>query len=196
MNTASDTILESSSKVNLTPREQKNFWKRVSKTDSCWNWIGAKDKDGYGSFSLRYATERSHRISYRIHAGRIPNGILVCHNCDNPSCVNPAHLFLGTPQDNMDDKVEKGRVPRGRNHYSVTHPEKLARGERSGSFTHPEKICRGESHGRAKLTAEKVLRIRSRFANGGISQKQLALESGVGTATMNKIIHRAYWSHI
>lgn len=86
----------------------EEFWKRVDKTDYCWNWVGSKRR-GYGRFMFRDKIIGTHRISYIIHKGEIPKGMLICHKCDNPSCVNPDHLFLGTHKDNAHDCVIKGR---------------------------------------------------------------------------------------
>lgn len=86
----------------------KNFWDKVNKNtlDGCWEWTAAKTPAGYGVFTL-YA----HRESLRMSGVEIPDGKFVLHRCDNPSCVNPAHLFVGTCQDNHDDMRRKGRAP-------------------------------------------------------------------------------------
>lgn len=89
------------------------FWKKVDKTTSCWNWVGFINKKGYGSIWYNGENMRVHRFSYFIHFGEIPKDLNVCHSCDNPKCVNPKHLFIGTTQDNVDDKIKKGRGANG-----------------------------------------------------------------------------------
>lgn len=90
---------------------EERFWAKVNRLgpDDCWEWLAGKDKDGYGKFSIQGKSHRSHRVVYSWYYGVDLNIELVCHTCDNPSCVNPLHLFLGSPQDNMSDKVCKGR---------------------------------------------------------------------------------------
>jgi hypothetical protein len=91
----------------------ERFWEKVTKTNGCWLWIANSNKKGYGRFWINGRNEFSHRVSWMLHFVEIPHGMLVLHKCDNPSCVNPAHLFLGTDADNQSDKKEKGRSAKG-----------------------------------------------------------------------------------
>lgn len=96
------------------------FWRFVRKTDGCWWWTGSANARGYGSIrpatgsSVRGKAKMAHRLAWELANGPIPEGHYICHRCDNPSCVNPAHLFVGTPSDNMRDCVAKGRSSIGR----------------------------------------------------------------------------------
>ena len=98
------------------------FWSKVDKSGKCWEWTGAKDKDGYGQVKIRAISKnnlRAHRLS-ALWAGIISDltdGHLICHSCDNPSCVNPDHLWRGSPADNAEDRDSKGR-----GHYGEKHP--------------------------------------------------------------------------
>lgn len=86
------------------------FFKKAKKLKSgCWQWKGSSNKDGYGTTRYMGKSIMAHRLSFLLHGGEIPDGMCVLHSCDNPPCVNPDHLFLGTHQDNMDDMARKGR---------------------------------------------------------------------------------------
>lgn len=148
----------------------ERFWNKVEKTDGgCWEWQGYKNYDGYGCFKLEGKVKHSHRLAYEELVGTIPEGLYVLHHCDNPSCVNPNHLFLGTNQDNMTDMVKKGRQSR----------------------------LKGEKHGRAKLAEEDVIEIRRRVSVGkhGI-QTKLGKEFNVSQTLISKIANRQRWTHL
>jgi hypothetical protein len=94
------------------PAEDR-FWFSVNKTESCWHWTGTTSPRGYGKLKHNKQDWRAHRFSWVMHFGAIPKGLNVLHRCDNPSCVNPSHLFLGTHSDNHKDKVSKNRQAKG-----------------------------------------------------------------------------------
>jgi len=146
---------------------EKRFWKYVKKTENCWLWTGAANKDGRGALGVwtEGTTKIAARVSWEIHKGPIPEGINVCHHCDNPACVRPDHLFLGTQLDNIRDAVRKGRM------------------RHVGSS--------GEKNGRAKLTLEQVKQIRCRAVNE--MQKDLAVEFGISAAQISVIVRGASW---
>lgn len=85
------------------------FFEKVRKTETCWEWTACLNSKGYGTMAVLGRPVLAHRLSYEFHKGKIPEGLYVCHHCDNPKCVNPDHLFTGTNQDNQNDCVSKGR---------------------------------------------------------------------------------------
>lgn len=164
------------------PTEER-FWAKVSRLadDACWPWLAGGRPAGYGQFRGDHKQKiDAHRFSWTLHHGPIPDGMFVCHRCDNPRCVNPAHLFLGTTQDNTADRHKKGRDYGGDRHYSRTSPERLARGERNGW---------------AKLTSEQALAIRTRRA-AGLSLRLVGVEFNVSATTVLRICRRESWNHV
>jgi len=152
----------------------------------CWPWLSTKDEDGYGRFAVTY--KRKHltlvatHVLYEVwHARRVPKGTLVCHHCDNPSCGNPLHLWLGTFDDNRQDCIRKDR-----------HAKGLA----AGVNTKPEAFPRGEQRSSAKLKEDQVLKIRAAYATGTITAQALADTYGVSKPTILSVIHRRIWFHI
>jgi hypothetical protein len=143
------------------------FWSKVNKTDNCWLWLAGKDKDGYGLIRNNQGVhERAHRLSWTMHRGAIPNGMQICHECDNPPCVNPDHLFLGTHQDNVDDKVNKLRQPKH------------------------------ENHGQAVLTDNNVLDIRKNYFNKALRPFELAEQHNVSHSCIMDIIKFRSWKDL
>lgn len=98
-------------KKRIYPDLITRFWKYVDKTDDCWTWTGYI-RSGYGSLISNKKNVSTHRLSWKMHKGEIPEGMMVCHKCDNKRCVNPDHLFLGDAQTNMADCAIKNRRPR------------------------------------------------------------------------------------
>jgi hypothetical protein len=146
------------------------FWRHVKKDDpcGCWTWLGTKGRYGYGMFSIRKGKLRlAHRISYQLAHGEIPTGKVICHHCDNPPCVNPAHLFLGTQADNLADMFRKGR--------GVLPPVHV-----------------GTKNRHAKLTEQQVLAIR----NDTRLRRVVAKEYGVSDTLICWIISRKIWKHL
>lgn len=156
-----------------TPEER--FWSYVEKTDSCWLWTGAKISAGYGAIRVGGRKDGkivyAHIFSWELHNGPVPKGMEVCHNCptlDNPACIRPDHLFIGTHKQNMADASAKGRI-------------------KMPGF-------KGEQHPGAKLTKIQVAQIRKRYAKGGILQRELAAEYGIEQTTISRIVRGASWN--
>ena len=144
------------------------FWRKVQVTKGCWLWTGAQTK-GYGQLCVDKRHLYAHRYSYELHFGAIPKGMHVCHTCDVPLCVNPGHLFLGTPQDNIHDAIGKRRFRNG--------------------------VLKGEKNGSAKLTAEQALQIRCRVSRGEPAYK-VAADFGIGKSQAWNIGTGKSWRHL
>jgi hypothetical protein len=143
-----------------SPNSIDTFWSRVQKAEPqrCWNWLAGRDPNGYGNFSMGGLSYRVHRFSWELAHGAIGDRtIYVCHRCDNPSCVNPKHLFLGTNRDNIRDSVKKLRRRQGGLHHN------------------------------AKLDGSKVREIRRLLAGGDHSQRTIGRMFGVARGTIAHI---------
>jgi hypothetical protein len=92
-----------------TDSDVNRFWAKVQKSEGCWEWVGHRDKDGYGSIRAQGTRIRAHRMAWQLSNEDIPEGLMVLHKCDNPPCCNPAHLYVGGNSDNMKDKFERNR---------------------------------------------------------------------------------------
>lgn len=184
MNEAKSFVTSPVGIVNFTEKHAVRFWAKVSKPDDpndCWLWTAGKFNSGYGCFSINGVSRQSHRISYAIQHGEIPEGLLVCHYCDVRGCVNPNHLWLGTCADNGADCTKKGR---------------RALGGMNGAHTHPELVRRGEAHVRAKLNDEKVRAIRLLYSVGTTPQESLAKQFGVSKSLIWAILAGKIWLHV
>ena len=154
--------------ISPTRPLEERFRARVDRSnlDDCWEWTATK-RWGYGILSVKDGVGRlAHRYSYELHYGPSPDELCVLHRCDNPACVRPDHLFLGTHADNVKDKVSKQRQPRGENHW------------------------------RTKFTEEDIVEIRRKYREGVASQSAMAAQYGVDPSTISDIVRRKLWGHI
>lgn len=139
--------------------------------DGCWIWTGPVFNHGYGHFSITHGSAKwvttAHRASYIMSHGEIPDGMYVCHRCDKPLCVNPAHLFIGTPQENTQDSISKGRFHK----------------------------ASGERNAKAKITEEDVHAILA-MHESGMSAAQIAKSFKIGGQSVRNIIRGITWGHV
>lgn len=157
--------------VNLNERGLKTFWSQVDKNNpnGCWIWAGHKSPDNYGVFKVFYEDFQTHRLSWMLANGKIPEGLCVLHNCpggDNSLCVNPAHLWIGTVLENRADCVKKDRH------------------------------SKGAAHGPAKLTDAQVVEILNTYIPKYGNGARLARKFGVGEGAISRIVRGRTWRHI
>lgn len=138
--------------------------------NGCWEWTRSKDRKGYGQVGVNYKHIYAHRLAYMLWIGEIPEGMCVCHHCDNPPCFNPNHLFIGTRKDNARDAAQKGRT-----------------------FI-PGAFC--EQHPMAKLTNEQVQEIRRLFIPLKVTRKMLSEKFGVSVHTIASIVNNVHWKKL
>ena len=152
------------------PLTERFHERAPSSGDGCWEWLGDRDENGYGRLlkgvALGHGYVYAHRLAYELAYGVPPGDRVVRHICDNPSCVRPDHLVLGSQAENVADRVERGRQHRG---------------ERTGGV---------------KLTAKQVIAIRQAFATGTISASALGRAYGVSRQTVRDAVNRVTWTHL
>jgi hypothetical protein len=155
--------------------------------DECWVWTGGKFDFGYGACWDGDRTTQAHRVSWVLAHGHLPPKTCVLHKCDNPPCVNPAHLFLGSRSDNTADMIRKGRA-------KLTGPITPATGDRNGSRTSPESRPKGSAVKTSKLTLAQVLEIR-RLRADGLERNAVAAQFGIAPGHVSQITSGRAWRH-
>lgn len=165
-----DTLCKFGSKQGMTPRQR--FWEKVNKVDDneCWEWTAYTNACGYGAMELSRKSVLAHRVSWVIHRGPIPDKMCILHSCDNPACVNPSHLFMGTRSDNMLDMWEKGR-----------------QGDRNVS---------GSSNPSAKLREGDIVNIREMYRSGKHTIESIARLFPVSPSQIYNIVIYKQWRHV
>ena len=152
--------------------DKKRFFSKVDKTDTCWVWKASiRGNSGYGAFKINGKVKSAHRVSWEIYnEKKIPDGLLVCHKCNNRLCVNPEHLYVGTYVDNTRDAIRDGV----RDHYKYVYGEKV---------------------GTAKLSEDNILEV-VRLYEKGLSHKEIAKKLKVDRSTIGDVLRGRTWKHI
>lgn len=205
--------------IGYSQADIDRFFKHVDRRndDECWDWVGSKNPKGYGNFWIGNKITSAHRFSYFMYCGNFDFNLCVCHSCDNRSCVNPSHLFLGTQTDNMKDMVDKKRSSRGENQFGSILKEymiesirkRYSEGETGVSLGLEygvskgtiSAICRGEKwawadgiitnkgHSPRKIEKEKYKEIKDLYSLGMHTMCEIAKIYNLSYTTINKIIH-------
>ena len=186
-----------------------HFWQGTA----CWEWTGSRFASGYGQLPAQRDTgSLAHRASWRIHYGLIPHGMCVLHHCDNPPCINPSHLFVGTNKDNSKDMVAKGRSANGDRNgcYGMLGKDHPAYGKALVGVDHPRwgkgyviagenNGCYGrvgEKHPLCKLAEDDVRKIKCLLRGGQLTQGAIGAQFGVKQSTVSRIHRGISWSHV
>ena len=162
--------------MKLAQSDRERFEAKVGPADpktGCLEWLGRKDKDGYGQFDVnkngKWGSQQAHRIAFILYAGPIPDGKIIVHlYCDNPPGVNPSHLRMASQAQNVMHMLRKGRSP--------------------------SRV--GENHPYSKLTESDVIAIRKQYAEGGITYENLGQQYGVSSGAIARVVRRENWKHI
>jgi HNH endonuclease len=152
--------------MEITEKHKKLFWKKVVKSDDCWEWTGYLDIGGYGRLNRGRKVISAHRYSWILENGPIPDDLCVLHKCDNRKCVNPSHLFLGTRVDNIMDMVAKGR--------------------------HVPSSVNGFYHANCKVSREDVSTI-FKMRECGTTYKEIGEALSISAATAHRIATQPQW---
>jgi hypothetical protein len=144
----------------------ERFWSKVDRRgpDECWPWLGCRDPKGYGRFKLEGRSVPSNRVALALKLGRaVREDCDACHTCDNPACCNTEHLYEGTPQDNSNDRVVRGRSQRG------------------------------EEHSQAKLTRARLAELCNLWATGEYTQDELGARFGISRSAVSMNVRGKRW---
>lgn len=150
----------------MCPVKETHFWLDTSIINDCWVWTCYRDKKGYGLLTWNGRTRRAHHIAWILAYGSVPVGLQVLHKCDNPSCVKPSHLWLGTNADNVRDKMAKNRG------------------------------CKGEHHGAARLTESDIEQIKTLYNVHMYLQKDIAAAYKIDRSHVSRIVNNKKWSYL
>lgn len=188
-------------KLVLPEKDEIRFFSKSKKVGKCWIWQGKPLRDGYGQFTFNLGgikhKERAHRMAFYLSKGPVGEDELICHSCDNPLCVNPAHLWKGDcPLNNRDRDRKKRANPRsGTEHWTQLHPEKVASGERSAAKKHPH-LYIGNPNG-GKLKPDQIREIRRLWKHPRkFTRKEVAAKFNVSTGCIYEVTSGRSWSYI
>jgi hypothetical protein len=181
-------------RISSPEQAEKRFWSRVDKSGECWLWTRARGgyKEKYGVFSPFGKQGYAHRFSYTVTYGEIPEGLCVCHRCNNGLCVNPSHLYLGTAAENSRDAKRDGLFLSG-----VNSPAFKRYAGRVHEVEPPTRLSiSGTNNIRARLNEDQVREIRRLVDGGHATRTDVARQFGIGRSTVRLVVDRITWRHV